>query len=193
MPSPVWSLPACLDSQTTGCCFYFGSLFILSGVISPLISSSLLGTYPVGEFIFQCPIFLPFHTVHGVLKAWVLQWFAIPFSSGPHFVFSYCSWGSQGRNTEVVCHFLLQWTTFCQTSPPWPAHLGRPHMAWLSFIELDKAVVHVIRLSSFLWLWFQCVCLLMPLATTTGPRRSTPAATDCTEAWPFRYDLNQIP
>ena len=30
-------------------------------------------------------------------------------------------------------------------------------MAWLSFIELDKAVVHVIRLVSFLWLWFQCL------------------------------------
>ena len=38
-------------------------LFILSGVISPLISSSILGTYWPGEFIFQCPIFLPFHTV----------------------------------------------------------------------------------------------------------------------------------
>ena len=31
---------------------------------------------------------------------------------------SYCSWGSQGKNTEVVCHSLLQWTTFCQNSPP---------------------------------------------------------------------------
>ena len=39
-------------------------LFILSGVISPLISSSMLGTYRPGEFIFQCPIFFPFHTVH---------------------------------------------------------------------------------------------------------------------------------
>ena len=29
--------------------------------------------------------------------------------------------------------------------------------AWLSFIELDKAVVRVSRLTSFLWLWFQCV------------------------------------
>ena len=29
------------------------------------------------------------------------------------FKFSYSSWGSQGKNTEVVCHFLLQWTTFC--------------------------------------------------------------------------------
>ena len=28
------------------------------------------------------------------------------------FAFSYCSWGSQGKNTEVVCHSLLQWTTF---------------------------------------------------------------------------------
>ena len=76
--------------------------------------------------------------------------------------FSYCSWGSQGKNTEVVCHSLLQWTTFYQTSPPWPDCLGWPHRAWLSFIELDKAVVPVIRLTSFLWLWFQCVCPLMP-------------------------------
>ena len=61
-------------------------LFILSGVISPLISSSILGTYQPGKVILQCPIFLPFHTVHGVLKARKLQWFAIPFSSEPHFV-----------------------------------------------------------------------------------------------------------
>ena len=60
--------------------------FILSGVISPLISSSMLGTYRPGEFIFQCPIILPSHTVHGVLKARKLKWFAIPFSSGPHSV-----------------------------------------------------------------------------------------------------------
>ena len=61
-------------------------LFLLSGVISPLISSSILGTYQSGECIFQCPIFLPFHTVHGVLKARILKCFAIPFSSGPLFV-----------------------------------------------------------------------------------------------------------
>ena len=72
------------------------------------------------------------------------------------------AWGSQGKNTEVVCHSLLQWTTFCQTSPPWPIRLGWPHMAWLSFIELDKAVFHVIRLAGCLWLWFQSICPLMP-------------------------------
>jgi len=39
--------------------------------------------------------------------------------------------------------FLLQWTTFCQTYAAWPDQLGRPHRAWLNFIELDKAVVLV--------------------------------------------------
>ena len=58
--------------------------------------------------------------------------------------------------------FPSQWTTFCQTSSPWSVCLGWPHRAWLSFIELDKAVVHVIRLASCLWLWFQSVCPLMP-------------------------------
>ena len=29
------------------------------------------------------------------------------------FAFSYCAWGSQGKNAEVVCHSLLRWTTFC--------------------------------------------------------------------------------
>ena len=113
--------------------------FILSGVISPLISSSIFGTYRPGEFLFQYLIILPF----------------------------YYSWGSQGKNTEVVCHSLLQWTTFCQPSLPWPILLGWPHLAWVSFTELDKAVVCVIRLASFLWLWFQCVCLWSPLATPT--------------------------
>ena len=54
--------------------------FFLSGVISPLISSSILVTYRPGEFLFQCPIILPFH------KARVLKWLAIPFSSAPHSV-----------------------------------------------------------------------------------------------------------
>ena len=90
-------------------------LFINSGIISPLISSGIVGTYRPGEFIFQCPIF----------------------------AFSYCSWDSQVKNTEVVCHSLLQWSTFCQNSPltclSWAAMDCVSH----SFIELDKAVVHV--------------------------------------------------
>ena len=47
------------------------------------------------------------------------------------FAFSYCSWGSQGKNTEVVFHSLLQWTTICQNTPTCPNHLGSPYTAWL--------------------------------------------------------------
>ena len=36
------------------------------------------------------------------------------------FAFSYCSWGSQGRITEVVCHSLFQWAIFGENSPPLP-------------------------------------------------------------------------
>ena len=100
-------------------------LFILSGVISPLISSSILGTCQPGEFIFQCPIFLLFHTVHGVLKARILKWYAIAFSNKP---------------------LLSEVSTM--TRPSWVALHGMAH----SFIELDKTVVHVF--SFILWLWF---------------------------------------
>ena len=56
-------------------------LFLVSGVISPLISSSILGAYRPGEFIFQCPVFLPFILFMG-------------FSS---------------KNTDVVCNSRLQY------------------------------------------------------------------------------------
>ena len=102
-------------------------LFIPSGVISPLFSSSILDTYRPGEFIFQCPIFLPSHTVYGVLKARILKRFSIPF---------------------------LQRTTFCQKSPAWPVCLGGPTWACLIVSSLEKVVVHGISLISFLWLWF---------------------------------------
>ena len=83
-----------------------------------------------------------------------------------HFVFSYCLWGSQGKNTEVVCHSLLQWTTLCQTFPPWPARLGCPAgMAWIHWIR-QVCCPSVIRLTSFLWVWFECVCSLMPSCNT---------------------------
>ena len=51
-----------------------------------------------------------------------------------------------------VDHILSELSTMICLS--WVALHGMAH----SFIELDKAVVHVIRLVSFLWLWFS-VCL----------------------------------
>ena len=90
-------------------------------------------------------------------------------------------WDSPSKNTGVGCHFLLQCMKVKSVSrvqllaTPWTAaHQAAPSMgfprqeywsgvtAWLSFIELVKAVVHVIRLASFLWLWFQSACPLRP-------------------------------
>ena len=98
-------------------------LFILSGVVSSLFSSSILGTYQSGEFIFQCPIFLSFHAVHGVLKARILKWFPFP---------------------SPVDHVLSELSTMTHLS--WVALQGMAH----NFIGLDKAVIHVISLVRFL-------------------------------------------
>ena len=119
-------------TSTTVYCFCFGS-------IPSFFLESFLHWSPVA---YWAPIDL------GSSYFW-----GVPISVSYHFAFSYCSWDSQGKSTEVICHSLLQWTTFCQTSPPWLI-LGWPHTAWLSFTEWDKAVVHVIRLACFLWLWF---------------------------------------
>ena len=130
-----------LVTSTSVCCFCFGSvsLFFLE------------------FFLHWSPVAYWAPTDLGS-SSFSILW-GVPLSISYHFAFSYCSWGSQGKNTEVGCHSLLQWTTFCQTSPPWPSCLGWPHTAWLSFFELDKSVVCVIRLAIFLWLWFQCVAL----------------------------------
>ena len=115
-------------TSTTGCYFCFGSNpFILSGVISSLISSSILGNYRPGEFIFQYPIFLSFHMVHGVLKQ--AYWSDLPFPSPVDHVW-----------TELSTMTCLSWVALYSMVP--------------SFIELDKAVVCIISLISFLWLWF---------------------------------------
>ena len=65
------------------------SHFILCGAISncpPVFPSGILDTFQPEGLIFWCHIFLPFHTVHGILETRILEWFAIPFSSGPRFV-----------------------------------------------------------------------------------------------------------
>ena len=64
-------------------------------------------------------MFLLFHAIPGVLKARILNWFANPVSNGSHFV-----------------------RTLTMTRLFWVVLQGMAH----SFIELYKAVVHVIRL-----------------------------------------------
>ena len=60
----------------------------------------------------------------------VAYWAPTDLGSSYFSVLSFCHfillWGSQGENTEVACHSLLQWTMFCQNSPLWPSVLGSP-------------------------------------------------------------------
>ena len=102
-------------------------LFVLSGVIFPLFSSSILGIYWPGEFIFQGLIFFLFILFLGSSRQ--EHWSGLPFPS-------------------PVDHVLLELSTM--TRPSWLA----PHSMAHSFIELVKAVIHVIRLVNLLWLWF---------------------------------------
>ena len=75
------------DISTLGHCFHFGSA-------SSFLLELFLHSFPVaywtptnlGSSSFSVVSFLSFHTIHGVLKARILKWFAIPFSSGPRFV-----------------------------------------------------------------------------------------------------------
>ena len=106
-----WTLLPSSVTSTTGCCFCFGS---------------------VSSF------FLELFLYWSLVAYWAPTTWGVHLSVSYLFAFSYCSWDFQDRSTEVVCHFLPQWTTFCQNSPPWPVCLGWPHRAWLSFIELNK-------------------------------------------------------
>ena len=51
----------------------------------------------------------------------------------------------------MACQSLLQWTTFCQNSPPWSICLGWPYTAWL------KVSLSWIRLWS-MWLDWLVFC-----------------------------------
>ena len=89
------------------------SLFILSEAISPLFPSSILDTYSLGDSS-GIISFLPFHTVHGVLKARILERFATPFSSGPCFV-----------RTLHQCAFIKKWKvkSVCSGLEWWPFNI----------------------------------------------------------------------
>ena len=91
---------------------HWPSCFILSGAISncpPFFPGSILDTFQSGRGLSSGVIFLFFI-----------------------FCFSYFSCGSPGKNTEVGCHFLLQWTTFYQNSPLWPICPEWPYTAMLT-------------------------------------------------------------
>ena len=83
-------------------------LFILSGVISPPFSSSILALADLRNSTFSVLFFCLFTLFMGFSRE--EYWSGLPFPS--------------------PCHSLLQWNMFCQNSPPWPVCLGWPYMAW---------------------------------------------------------------
>ena len=114
--------------------------FILCGVISPLISSSILGTYWPGEFLFSILSFCLFILFMGFSRQ--EYWSGLPFPS-------------------PVDHILSNLSTM--TRPSWVAP-----RAWLTFIELDKAVVLVwLDWLVFCEYGFSVFSLWCPLATPT--------------------------
>ena len=108
--------------------------------------------------LWLCLFILP-----GVFLHWspVVYWAPTNLGSSSFSVLSFCLFIGFSRQEfwsglpfpSLVDHVLSELSTV--TCLSWVAlHGGMAH----SFLELDKAVVHVIRLVSFLWLWFS-VCL----------------------------------
>ena len=123
-----WALLPSPVTSTTG--WYLCIASISSFFLKLFLHWSLVAYWAatdLGSSSFSVLSFCFFITVHGVLKARVLKW--LPFPS-------------------PVDRILSELSTM--TLPSWVSLHGMAH----SFIELDKAVVRVIKLSSFLWLWF---------------------------------------
>ena len=106
-------------------------LFILSEVISPLFSSSILGTFLSGSSSFSVLSFCLFILFMGFSRE--EYWSGLPFPSPANHVLS--------EPSTMTC---LSWEAL--------------HTMDHSFIELDKAVVHVINWLVFCDCGFQSVC-----------------------------------
>ena len=146
----TFQVPMQYCSYSIGPCFYYQS--------HPQVGIAFALAPSLHSFWSYFSSDLQWHIGH--LPTW-----GVPLSVSYHFAFSYCSRGFHGKNPEVVCHSLLQCTTFCQTSPPWPDCLGWPHSAWLSVTELDTAVVLGSDWLVFCDYGFSVSALWCPLAT----------------------------
>ena len=123
-----WTLLLSPVTSTTECCFCFDSIssFFLELFLhcSPI---AYWAPIDLGSSSFSVLYFCLFISFMGFSRQ--EYWSGLTFPS-------------------PVGHVLSELSTM--TSPSWVALHGMAH----GFIELDKAVVHVISLISFLWLWF---------------------------------------
>ena len=130
-----WTLLLSLVTSTTGCCFCFGSISAFFLDLFPHWSPvAYWAPTDLGSSSFSVISLCLFILFMGFSRQ--DYWSGLPFPS-------------------LVDHILSEFSIM--TRPSWVTLHGIAH----TFIELDKAVVHVIRLASFLWLWFQSVCPLM--------------------------------
>ena len=129
------NLASIISSITTGCCFCFGSI----------------PSFFLELFLYWSPVTYWAPTDLGSSSFSVLSFCLFILFIG----FSRQEYWSGLPFPPPVDHILSDLSAMIH--PSWV-----PHTVWLSFIELDKAVVSVIRLASFLWLSFQSVCPLIP-------------------------------
>ena len=80
-------------TSTTRCCFCFGT-------IPSFFLKLFLHWSPVSYWELFLHIEVILHW--SPLAYWAPLTWGVPLSVSYHFAFSYCSWGSQGKNTEVV-------------------------------------------------------------------------------------------
>ena len=125
MPSPAWPHPIYLNSWTKHSRFLCNIIFFHHWT---LLSLPDLSTAE-GHFYFcLAASFFVDELVMALYSSPAAYW--TPSNLGAHltvsylFAFSYCPWCSLGKNTEVVFHFLFQWSMVSQNSSPWPTCLG---------------------------------------------------------------------
>ena len=98
-------------------------------------------------------------SVHGNFQARILEWVAVSASKGFSWSRKLCllcflHWQSVRLTMKQITIPFSSGPRFDRTLHHDPSILGGPTQHAHSFTELYKAVVHVIRLISFLWLWF---------------------------------------
>ena len=88
-----------------------GSYAILLFIASDLASIPSHIHYWVLFLLWLHLIFSEVISPLSLVAYWAPTDLGVSLSVSYYFAFSYCSWVSQGKNTEVVCHSFLQWTT----------------------------------------------------------------------------------
>ena len=148
-----WTLLLSLVPSTTGYCFCFGSM-------SSFFLKLVLHWFPVAY--------------------WAPPTWGVHLSVSYLFAFSYCSWGSQGKNTEVVCHSKTSYPLNSLSLFPPPPRLWQPPIFSISIniliLNISYTCNHIIC-DFFVWL------LLLTRASLVFQLVKNPPAMQETSVW----------